>query len=144
MLGVCWSIVGEGWLCLDFISRKRFKAGGLTYILKKEYTLFGKSTVILTVTRLKMLVFPLLPRIECVILLTMITCCLYLYYSIRCGQTSLFLWILSVCLTRFWAPWKLIYFRIFECLAQNRITIDVCWTETNDLWPFFLFYSHTE
>lgn len=35
-------------LCLDFVNRKRLKEGRLRYILKKEYTLFGKNTIIPT------------------------------------------------------------------------------------------------
>lgn len=38
-------------LCLDFVTRKRFKDDGLRYILKKEYTLFGKNTIIPTATQ---------------------------------------------------------------------------------------------
>lgn len=39
-------------LCLDFVNRKRFKEGRIRYILKKEYTLFGKNTIIPTATQI--------------------------------------------------------------------------------------------
>lgn len=53
MLGVMKYIT-----CVQTLLVERFKRGLFKYILKKEYTVFGKSTIILTVTQPENIGFP--------------------------------------------------------------------------------------